>query len=530
MEGCRPPTVEQADVLLASEGDGRLTPSLRGGSIVTWGDPVGILAASAIFRLLEFEEAEAPPGFGGLGNPDFSPALAVLAVSGAVNLAVFRIAATVGGGTDIPSLRREMTTALPLTAERLGEALTRSGLDAFPGAVDHAVDRALAVLWALHGPSDHRTSARPALGWIAMDSEMDLPSRPVNIPAAPWPTADLNVRVLHAGRFHNCRIRYAIAGGNEGSTTVSVRDSLPDQDAQPWIPEDALDIPTNGYSENLDPEVLSPLATTTLFVPDRPADRHFGMLEFFERVVVRFVSTLNDRMVAAGRPEILSRIGAVIGGNMGGNLALRLSERLVTFAPWMDALVSWSPASVNTSYGRADYIVPSPGEHVDPIAKQALDRTRDRYEESESTDSRRNFIGLQMQGELLINDGTPEFEATTRLLGFFLQPLVGGLAPILIPAPFGHFVSGLLAPAVFGSAVIIAVHREDGRITALEFGGIWRPVPVEEAIAQGVGAGRPTPYYLTDASGERNTIYARRFLATAPDDSVENNLSRLPDA
>lgn len=49
---------------------------------------------------------------------------------------------------------------------------------------------------------------------------------------------------------------------------------------------------------------------------------------------------------------------------------------------------------------------------------------------------------------------------------------------------------------------VIAVHRADGRITALEFGGIWKPVPVERAIAESRSRGGATPYHVVAPSGE----------------------------
>jgi hypothetical protein len=52
------------------------------------------------------------------------------------------------------------------------------------------------------------------------------------------------------------------------------------------------------------------------------------MLEYFETLAVAVIERIDAAMVAAGRSGILDRIGAIIGGSMGGNLALRLSERL----------------------------------------------------------------------------------------------------------------------------------------------------------------------------------------------------------
>lgn len=488
------PSVNQTETLLSRNGDGRLNPSLRDDSIVRWGDAVGTLASACVFRLLERGAATAAAGFGGTDNPDLWRAIADLSVSGHDGLMDFRRRASRDGVVDIAQLRDAVVDAAADAATALSVSLASTGADAIRSAADDAVDRALDVVWALHGPAPHRTANRAALDWIAVNAERDLPARPVNVPATGWPTADVDVSVLHAGQRIETRIRYAIAGVEDASTVVDTRGGLPDTDTPPQIPEDAVvvvflhghssrleegesfyqsivarhaesclrrplvmisfDFPTNGYSQYIDHETISPLGATTRFVPDRPLERRFGMLEYYERVVVRFVDALNEKMLDAGHPGFLDRIGAVIGGSMGGNLALRLSERLVTFTPWLDALVAWSPASVYGSFGRADYFIPSPGEHVDPIAKEALERPFQRCQDSESDDSRRNFIGLQMQGERLINDGTPEFEAGVRLLTFFLQPLIGGLAPMILGPGLGTLVSGLLGPVVLGSVTV----------------------------------------------------------------------------
>lgn len=456
VSGLSLPTERQREALL-ERGSGRVNFSLRGYTLVQWGDAVGTLASAAVFRLLETGAATAPAGFGGLGNPDISIALADLSVSGSGNWAAFRRAATRDGRVDVPAFRQLVVDAVLAAVERIGVSLISESSAQIRAAVDHVVDRALEVIWALQGPVAHRMARRPGLGWVAVHGERDQPSRPVNVPENYWPTADLDVPVIHAGRRVTCRIRYAIAGGVEASTDVSVFDNLPDTTTPPSIPPDAFvivflhghssqleeafgfyrgmlnrfeedscfrhpfaliafDFPTHGYSEYIDHEALSPLEATTRYVPDQPTERRFGMLEYYERIVVRFIVDLSARMEENGDRGILDRISAVVGGSMGGNLAMRLSEKLVTFAPWLSALVAWSPASVYPSFGRTDYLIPGPEEHFDPIAKEALERAHNRCRQAESYDTRREFIGLQMQGERLVNDGTPEFETTVRAL------------------------------------------------------------------------------------------------------------------
>ena len=211
----------------------------------------------------------------------------------------------------------------------------------------------------------------------------------------------------------------------------------------------AFDLPTHGYSAYIDHQTISPLHETR-FVPDHPEDRRFGILEFFESLVVAFVEALDGGFRVAGRPGILHRISAVIGGSLGGNLAFRLAERLVTNPSWLRAVVAWSPGSAPPSLGRADYLIPSPGEHVDPIAKQALDRTRDRCDDGERTDSRSDYFRILLGGERLIKDGTPGFEAVTRFLGHLVGPLVEGFIPL---GPFAIFGSSVVVEGVANVAV-----------------------------------------------------------------------------
>jgi pimeloyl-ACP methyl ester carboxylesterase len=339
-------------------------------------------------------------------------------------------------------------------------------------AVDAVIDRALRVVWALHGPADYRVAHRDELGWLAVNAENDPPSRPVNIPAAAWPTRDLRVRVHHHGRITNCRMRYAVMGAREPSkAALDRRHLLPNDNDAPFIdPDDdvivfihghnsrleeatsifealmqeraactnrrlaliSFDLPNCGYSETIDHMVISPLEETH-FVPDHPEQRVFGMLEFLEAAVVDFVQSLDELLKQQGKPGVTHRIAAVIGGSLGGNLALRLSEHLVTNPAWLRALVSWSPASAQKSLGRYDPAIPSPGEEVDPICWEVCGRPRMRMSETEGPDSRANFLRLNLVGERLIEDGTPEFKAYVAGLLFLAGPFLNGVITSGIP-------------------------------------------------------------------------------------------------
>ncbi len=470
---------QPVDDQLSLVQDGRLHASLR--TLIAWGDVRTTLATATLFRLMEPRPGFLLPGSELRPTLALVRALADATVTGERMVTDFRSAAA-----DLPTFRR-------LVRERAGERLAEAALESLRAAVSAAeietaanfvIDRALTVLWALHGPVAHRRTMRPTLGWIAVDPELDTPTRPVNIGESNLPTADVVVSVEHDGRTIATRIRYAVFGSTDASVAdpVPVLESLPVSDRPPVLPDDALvfvflhghssrleegggfaallqadlqrypgsrpvavisfDYPTHGYSEYIDHEVLSPYSTTTQFAPDRPGDRRFGMLEYLEKVTIRVVEAIDQSMVRAGQLGIRDRIGAIVGGSMGGNLTLRLSERLVTEPSWLTGLVSWSPASIYPSLGRSDYI-PSPGEHFDILGREALDRTTERAMQGETGDSRADFLRLQLVGERLLQDATPTLNGWVHLLVSLLGPpeiVAQGITHTLIHAEIGKII------------------------------------------------------------------------------------------
>lgn len=476
---------------------GKLNHSLSDFSLVTWGNAVDTLAAATVFKLIFDGHARVPFGFGGDTNPDLAPAIADLAVSGHRNYENFLESITLNPGTpeetiSINTLKGSIQASLESNASRLGAEITVSlSGDEVRLAVDSMVERAVQVVWALNGPSPIKESLRPTLGWIAVNSAVDQARRPTNLPGTHWPEADTYIPFSMHGFTHNIRIRYAIAGATDRPTSFSI-DNVPPTKKPPILPPEALvlvflhghssglsegaglfeelkiaaetqllakpivmisfDFPSNGYSQYYDHEELAPFTSTTRYVPDHPEERRFGILEVYEQLVVSLIENIDRDLIADGQKSILPRIAAVLGGSMGGNLALRLSERLVTHPWWIQNCVSWSPASIYESFGNKDYFIPSPGEEFDPIGKEALERAHQRCTHEESTDSRADFIGIQLNGERLINDGTPEFEVMYRFIEFTLQPLLGGIfnfIPIVGPLA-GPLVSGLLGPVIPG--------------------------------------------------------------------------------
>jgi len=241
-----------------------------------------------------------------------------------------------------------------------------------------ALDRAYRVANFLRSgqrgdtPADktRKTNERLELGWIAVSGEDDSPHRPVNAPSSDFPqyNIDVNVEAPFASgpKTVVVRTRYTIAQARVPSTGRN-------------LVVISLDLPTSGYSENLDYGQISPLAAignpklTPLPVPivvpvgltyivpamgllppgvvippgiplpDFQASGRTPLLDFIEADIVRFLETL-DRQV-----PFKNNIKAVMGGSLGGNMTFRLGRR--PGAPWLPKFIVWSPASIWTSLG-----------------------------------------------------------------------------------------------------------------------------------------------------------------------------------
>lgn len=216
-----------------------------------------------------------------------------------------------------------------------------------------------------------KMNERNALGWIAVSGEDDQPHRPVNVPSSDYPQYDMDV-VVEA----------PMAGGSK-SVTVHARyvvaQSQPGSGTGRNLVVISFDLPTSGYSTNLDYESISPLAIignpkwTVLPVPlvipgklpyqlpvpsisgpvdtialgtpipDFEATGMTPLLDFIETFVVRFTETLDAKV------PIRNNIRAVMGGSLGGNMTFRLGRR--QGVPWLPKFIVWSPASIWTSLG-----------------------------------------------------------------------------------------------------------------------------------------------------------------------------------
>jgi pimeloyl-ACP methyl ester carboxylesterase len=209
--------------------------------------------------------------------------------------------------------------------------------------------------------------------WIAVSGEDDLPHRPVNVPATPYPQHDLFFTVPGDLGEVAVQTRYSIAtaAGPPALAPSTPRRTMPSV-AEPVLPErDWIILFINGSDSRLEeagdliPKLLrlpdgrpsgftvisvdlpgsgymNPIDTTEVgaWPPAGDPAASFSLLPFLEQFILRFVATLSTRLGQPGLVE--SRLAAVIGGSLGGNLALRLARR----GSWIRNAVSWSPGSV----------------------------------------------------------------------------------------------------------------------------------------------------------------------------------------
>ena len=238
-----------------------------------------------------------------------------------------------------------------------------------------ALDRAYKVIHAIaYGNS--QSDLRKSMGWIAVSGEDDHPWRPVNVYSTAYPQYNLDFEV----KGFDVTTRFMIVETNGKKPVINwTGDRTIPSDLIPSIGEDAkvllyipgmdsrseeaetlakafvkkgkergenwtiisLDLPTTGYSTQLDHRAISSL--DTLGKPRRLGFNGLGkqrveILDFMEEYVVQFINELDKKNPVKGK------MVAVLGGSLGGNLTLRIGRR--HDLPWVRKIVSWSPASI----------------------------------------------------------------------------------------------------------------------------------------------------------------------------------------
>jgi pimeloyl-ACP methyl ester carboxylesterase len=336
-------------------------------------DPTVWLAHSSV----EFLQAARTTGEPAAVRERLATAIADLTVTGRRTYDEFR--------HGISSLELEEKVRARLHAQAVSPAATDAEIQA---GMDRALDRAYAVAWALRGSVAQQQALRPGLGWVAVSAEDDMPHRPVNMPAAPYPQYELPVTTPTPGGSLTLTTRFLVACAEPPAVGDAQVPAAPlrhaPSDPIPFIPADhhvllflhghgsgaeealdviphlleqgrqrgrkyaviSFDLPNNGYSEVFDHERIATAGATTFpFLPTDNTPIATPVLDFVEDFVVAFVDAVEGAAVQQGTPRIKHRIAAIIGGSLGGNLGLRLGRR-APMPDWIRTIVAWSPASV----------------------------------------------------------------------------------------------------------------------------------------------------------------------------------------
>jgi len=272
---------------------------------------------------------------------------------------------------------------------------------AFPGpafpaaAVDDAVtnvlDAAYSALWAIRSNDPAWRYQRRSLGWIAVSGFDDTPHRPVNVPTAPYPQYDLDVDVEVPGTTDTFPVtsRYLVASAGAwiGPSDKNLAFSNPSpgvlggpaaagppgpipravpQEPPAAIPgnkiilyihgggskaEEAvdmanwfivegaktgdkysvisLDLPNSAYGSTFDLTKIT----------GSPYDyNRLDVLNCVVQYVIGFVEALDKKV-----GNVKDRIVAVMGGSLGGNTSLLLTDHYdPKDRPYLRAIVSWS--------------------------------------------------------------------------------------------------------------------------------------------------------------------------------------------
>ena len=374
---------------------GRLIHTLR--IAATEKDAKEILARGAVARYRDVHQDLTSPEPNSLAIQD---ALSDLAVTGRAAYATFRALAPVEA--DLSALvTSKLAAAYPahqVVDADLSDAITKT------------LERAYQVAWVLRGPVSHRSTAREALGWIAVSAADDPPHRPVNVGSALFPQYDLTVQVGTTATPVTTRFvvasrqfqdEYAVNLNEVPTETPTSAGAPPDPSLRtiPPIPGDivlfihghsssageamplvgpllqqadnrgrqvtliALDLPSNGYASMIE-------HTDIAKIEDSLWNTGYPILDFIEDFIVAFVDELE-----ALQPGFKAKIVGVIGGSLGGNMGLRLARRDPATHPWLHSVVSWSPASTWISWARAVLGVPQKGRFYDLVKHEGVGNT-----------------------------------------------------------------------------------------------------------------------------------------------------------
>ena len=289
-------------------------------------------------------------------------------------------------------------------AEKLTEAVTSTFKDSaydqarLQESVQEVLNAAYTALWAIRSNDPAWRAARPGLGWIAVSGFDDTPHRPVNVPTAPYPQYDIRFEVpredppLPGEQEHGVKVktRYMIASAHKfvGPDDASVSSFTdPDETGEllaapasppavgpaPWsIPEDPPSIPPEDKiiiyvhgggsraEEAVDManwfiiegrEVGENYTVISFDLPNSAYGKRLGMkevvdsydysqlqvLKFERRYIIEFIEALDAEL-----HNVKERVVAVMGGSLGGNMSMLMTDPYDEDHPYLQTIVAWS--------------------------------------------------------------------------------------------------------------------------------------------------------------------------------------------
>jgi hypothetical protein len=365
-----------------AENDGRLTDFLR--ALARAMDPKLTLANAVSLWLgggstaLPWEGATISVAAQNPADRELATAVAQLAVTGRGVFTAFA-----AWNPQDADLRSEYDAQFP------GSGFAAADVD---DACMQVLDAAYTALWAIRSNDPAWRKARTTMGWIAVSGFDDSPHRPVNVPTAPYPQYDLDVALQGKSGLVTTTTRYLVAsaGGWVGPSDKTVTSftfkgagadvlghpdpGLPAGPAPRTLPQDnpvipgnkiilyvhgggskaeeavdmanwfivegatagekytviSLDLPNSAYGSTFD---LSEVTGTTYDY------ERMDVLHFVVRYVIEFIEALHAS-VAGG---VKDRIVAVMGGSLGGNTSLLLTDFYDPVRrPYLRTIVSWS--------------------------------------------------------------------------------------------------------------------------------------------------------------------------------------------
>ena len=258
-------------------------------------------------------------------------------------------------------------------------------------AATHVLDAAYTALWAIRSNDPAWRYKRSTMGWIAVSGFDDTPHRPVNVPTAPYPQYDLDVDVKgNTGGMFTVTTRYLVASAGDVGRALGqgpVVRSTPDRRrARHTADQRAGWGRSRGHCRRTHPSSLATRSSSTSTAagrrPRKPSTWRTGsssrarrpatstrvisldlpnsaygstfdltritgtsydytrldVLNCVVQYVIDFIEALDAQV-----GNVKDRIVAVMGGSLGGNTSLLLTDLYdPTDRPYLRTIVSWS--------------------------------------------------------------------------------------------------------------------------------------------------------------------------------------------